>query len=347
MPTDINKFIELYESWGISYMPLFPRTKQPCLPAWKELTTERPTTDQVVAWKKTYWNPDFWVEVWNGEKEPALKKRWQKALEGDWKKAGVEGQLNSWSYDGSLSVAVIGSPTTGLCLVDIEDITLLSKKDQDAITGNDWETPVCKTGKPNGHHIYVRIPAEFAENTRGSNGEVRANGQYVVAAPSVHPNGATYTLIKRFPIRGIPKELAAEAMDLFKKMINATPNVVVESREEGGFSEKLQKLFAEDRGFYSAYNTPTPIGERSEVEFYLIVTMWEKGFTEDEIYKAMTASPQTKWRERNDSYRETTVRNAIAKAEATRKKLEETRAMRGEILKGLPDRLNDDPGVVY
>jgi hypothetical protein len=223
-----NDYVKLYQSWGVGFMPLFPRTKQPCLSKWKEFAGTPPAQAQIDDWRRKYWNPKFWRDVWEGKKEPELLIRWKKALANDWEKAGVADQLKSWSYDSTLSVAVIASPSTGFCLVDIEDISLLNEKDQLAIIGTEWQTPVVSTGRPHGHHIYLRIPAKYAINKKGVNGEIRAKNQYVAAPPSVHPNASPYRFLKIFEPKQIGEAEAQEFMELLVSMISATKDDVLE-----------------------------------------------------------------------------------------------------------------------
>jgi len=225
--TTIADCVNLYRSWGISFQPIFPRTKQPCLPKWKELAVTAPTDEQVNEWLITYWNPQFWRDVWEGRKAPALRTRWIKALEEDWTKAGVGDKLNDWSYDGTVSVAVIGSRESGLLLCDIEDISLLTTQDQEAITGTEYETTVIKTGKPHGHHIWFKVPGD-AENKKGPNGEIRANGQYVVAPPSVHPNGSEYTFVKKFEPKAIDEKQKGGFLGYLRSLIGADSDAVLE-----------------------------------------------------------------------------------------------------------------------
>jgi hypothetical protein len=82
-------------------------------------------------------------------------------------------------------------------------------------------------------------------------------------------------------------------------------------------AERLQELFAADPTFKAELCTPAPVGKRSDAEFHLCARLWEAGFDEGEIYQIMTSSPQTKWQERGDNYRWETIRNAVAKAEAS------------------------------
>ena len=79
-------------------------------------------------------------------------------------------------------------------------------------------------------------------------------------------------------------------------------------------AERLQKLFEAVPGFKEDLLTPAPVGKRSDAEFHFCVRLWEAGFSEAEIYAIMTSSPQTKWGERDDSYRWETIRKAVAKS---------------------------------
>ena len=86
-------------------------------------------------------------------------------------------------------------------------------------------------------------------------------------------------------------------------------------------AERLQALFTADPGFKSRLFTPVSEGDdRSKAEFHFCARLWEAGFSEDEIYHIMTSSPQTKWAERDETYRQSTIEAGIAKAEASRTK---------------------------
>jgi hypothetical protein len=85
--------------------------------------------------------------------------------------------------------------------------------------------------------------------------------------------------------------------------------------------EILQYLCAADQLFEAKFTTPAPAGIRSSVECYLCARMWEAGFGRPEIYQIMTSSTQTKWAQRDEAYRQSTLEAGIAKAEETRKEL--------------------------
>jgi len=83
---------------------------------------------------------------------------------------------------------------------------------------------------------------------------------------------------------------------------------------DGG--KRLADLLRADPRFAEDFTTPAPVGRRSDVEFNLCARLWEAGIDEGDIYLIMNSSPQTKWGERDDDYRRSTIRNAVARSKA-------------------------------
>jgi len=86
-------------------------------------------------------------------------------------------------------------------------------------------------------------------------------------------------------------------------------------------AERLQELCAADQAFQSKLSRPALAGNRSNTECYLCARMWEAGFDRPEIYAIMNSSPQTKWAQRDEAYRQSTMEAGISRAEETRKEL--------------------------
>jgi putative DNA primase/helicase len=112
-------------------------------------------------------------------------------------------------------------------------------------------------------------------------------------------------------------------------------------------AERLQELLAADPIFKTDLYTPAPVGKRSDAEFHLCARLWEAGFTEAEIHQIMTSSPQTKWAERDDSYRWGTIRNAVATAEASHQKKVDEEAKKEASKKAAPIGLTDVADIEY
>jgi primase-polymerase (primpol)-like protein len=83
---------------------------------------------------------------------------------------------------------------------------------------------------------------------------------------------------------------------------------------DGG--RRFTELLKADPRFAEDFTTPAPVGRRSDVEFNLCARLWEAGIDEGDIYLIMNSSPQTKWGERDDDYRRSTIRNAVARSKA-------------------------------
>jgi DNA repair photolyase len=126
------------------------------------------------------------------------------------------------------------------------------------------------------------------------------------------------------------EERSAEISDIFKEFFGNPNEVEGEPKKREPIiqdqtlspdaAERLQDLFVADPIFKDDLYTPAAVKTRSDTEFRLCARLWEAGFDEDEIYHIMTSSPQTKWLDRNDSYRWDTLRRAVAQSEANRRK---------------------------
>ena len=85
----------------------------------------------------------------------------------------------------------------------------------------------------------------------------------------------------------------------------------------GDLAERFQAFMDDDPIFREKFNTPASVGYRSGAEFHLCAKLWEEGFTFDEIWRLMDSSPQSKWRSREDGYKDRTIRKAISAARSS------------------------------
>jgi len=105
-------------------------------------------------------------------------------------------------FDGDIkpdaNIAIIcGKVSENLVVVDIDksDLDLVNQIYPDALN----ETRVIKTGS-GGYHLYFRVPELPKKPLRlnkanGDHVDVQVNGTYVIAPPSIHPNGREYKII--------------------------------------------------------------------------------------------------------------------------------------------------------
>jgi hypothetical protein len=124
-------------------------------------------------------------------------------------------QIRRWFRDWpDANVGIATGAESGLVVLDVDDAGECRGSDTLAgllQTHNDSvSTMIVSTG--NGRHIYYRHPGGTLKNSAGQLGvglDVRADGGYVVAAPSRHMNGRTYTIEQDLEVEDLPDWLRA------------------------------------------------------------------------------------------------------------------------------------------
>ena len=148
----------MYHSLGFSIFPLKPRSKQPAVKTWKPYQEQPPTEEEVRKWFK----------------------------------------------DGKRNIAIVtGRVSNNLVVIDFDNeevfkefIKKLHKhRKLDGALNYTW---IVKTGK--GYHIYVKLQSpDLVPRTKPRlkpGLDIKAEGGYVVAPPSIHPSGKRYEFIK-------------------------------------------------------------------------------------------------------------------------------------------------------
>lgn len=158
-----------------------------------------------------------------------------------------------------------GTPSGGLVVVDFDD-------------GAQWEgyepTVITPGG---GYHYYMREHPYALEGGRTFNhahGEVRSTGSYVVAPPSIHPDGGTYVT------RGELNYAGAHPLPE-RKGVDVTPDDV----DFGGAVR--EDVLAEASEFLSVrfydYVVNGFTGDRSATEYHIACEMVRRGLSDSEI----------------------------------------------------------------
>jgi hypothetical protein len=121
----------------------------------------------------------------------------------------AEKEINMWHEAGLLTgVGVIcGTVSRNLVVIDLDgDDAILAwgERWNDSDLLNTW---IVASGSGHGWHIYLYAlqlpPTTRAIGTEIGNVEIRANGCYVVAPPSIHPTGQPYRVLHRAPVRTV------------------------------------------------------------------------------------------------------------------------------------------------
>lgn len=183
------------------------------------------------------------------------------------------GQVRAWwgkTPDANIGIAT-GNMSGGLLVIDCD---VDEDRDEDGLrTLNSWEnehgalpeTATVITGR-GGQHLFYRTdePISISQDMTEDKHigiDIRCNGGYIVAAPSVHPNGNTYELQDYF--EDVPIAAADENVLEFVRWVQAKSKKDGSSTAKGNASEG--KTYAE------GFNLPDEIreGERDRTLFDL------------------------------------------------------------------------------
>jgi len=196
-------YAELYLGKGLSIIPLKPRSKEPLIP-WKEYQERLPTAKE--------------IEKWFSENEANVAIVC----------GSISGNLIVVDFDSEEKFKEFYSK------IDVEEPWLRDK------LLNTW---IVETGK--GRHVYFRISCGreefeklFRTRVRFAEGvDVKAEGGYVVAPPSIHPSGKEYRFIQG-PANGFEIEtLTLEEVTKLLKLLSGEEEKREEKREAARAAE--------------------------------------------------------------------------------------------------------------
>jgi hypothetical protein len=179
--------IQGYIDNGLTPIPVYPQTKTPCV-SWEQYQNFKPTDCEIKEWCRTFWNPDhwrnnnYWKSKWIQERRKALLREGLTAEQ-------INADPKLTEYDGSISVAILGGKTSGNLAIFDDDAHVLTSYEIDAYKE---KTLVMETNS--GNHIYLQTFNPISTKD-GKNGEIRGEGGYGIAAPSIHPLGKKYKII--------------------------------------------------------------------------------------------------------------------------------------------------------
>jgi len=149
-------------------------------------------------------------------------------------------ELEKWFSDGKNNIAIVTGPISEIAVLDID-----GEEGEESIKQNKLylpPAPCVKTGK--GYHYYFKYQNGVRNFTRRYPGiDLRGEGGYVLAPPSVHPSGAIYEWI--IPLEEDLPELPDWVLNEKEKIIEREPGWVeklLEGVEEGQRNDTLARL---------------------------------------------------------------------------------------------------------
>jgi len=135
------------------------------------------------------------------KKSPALEvlpgRKWKQFQ----KEPATEEQVKEWFASGEYNIGIICGEVSGnLVVIDFD-----KPSEFELIKDQLPETWIAQSGREGGgYHVYFRSDSPHPSyRLAEKNVEIRAEGNYVVAPPSIHFSGTTYKFLKR------PKQIAA------------------------------------------------------------------------------------------------------------------------------------------
>lgn len=168
-----------------------------------------------------------------------------------------------WEHEPNANVGIACGARSGIVVLDVdadhngyESLQVLQDK-----YGKLPETPVSRTGS-GGEHVFFKHPGVPIHNSAGKLGQgldIRGDGGYVVAPPSLHPNGKRYEWVV------LPSQVELAPM----------PEWMIELLQERG---EIKVINAEGE---------IVSGERNQALTKLAGSMRRKGHSEDGIFAAL------------------------------------------------------------
>jgi len=131
----------------------------------------------------------------------------------------TEEEIEEWFKNNDKNIAIITGKISRLIVIDIENEEGLWHLTRE-LDKRDLKLPeTAKVKTSNGWHIYFRLPEGEEINCKVKilpNVDIKAEGGYVVAPPSIHPSGKPYVFEK--PIDEI-KEIPRDVLNFIKELI--------------------------------------------------------------------------------------------------------------------------------
>ncbi|ACP54414.1 bifunctional DNA primase/polymerase [Saccharolobus islandicus] len=213
------------------------------------------------------------------EKVPLIKwEKYQKEL------ATID-EIKKWFENNENNIAIICGKVSGnLVVIDFDDAEIYEKflkeveKDSELaeIINNTW---LVKTGK--GYHIYLRIdidkPVKIGKLQKI---DVKGEGGYVVAPPSIHPSGKTYEFVRFSKTTG--HEIRVITEEQYKKILtileNVTESTITDTAIEKGEIRHDKKL--SENTILRIIDILSPVykeGVRHDIVMYLSGWLYKAG----------------------------------------------------------------------
>jgi putative DNA primase/helicase len=198
------------------------------------------------------------------DKRPATKSGFKDASQDP-------GQIKEWFGGKSeFGIGIATGAASGVVVVDI-DIDKLTDESRKIVTQLQNELTACVVTGTGGLHFYFKCPPTTLRNRAGITPGIdfRADGGYVVAPPSIHPNGQPYTWSRPAAVKEMPQWV----IDFVAGPKTTRTTVAVGVEGKGRLSRRTQHFMLNG----------VPDGEWNESLFFAAKDHQEQGYSIDEF----------------------------------------------------------------
>jgi archaellum biogenesis ATPase FlaH len=207
------------------------------------------------------------------------------------KRLPTEEEVNHWfTMNPEANMGIVTGKVSNLVVFDLDsrEATLYAEEE-----GGFPETPKVKTGK--GYHIYMKYPGFEVRNNvnKKLTIDIRGDGGYVAAPPSLHGSGRRYSWEEGYSIFEIDPAPCTPWMVDYLKDLAASKEKPVQEVPAGGNEkdpeeDQIQKTYSEiiQKGCLQ--------GERNDTAAKLIGHWFKCGMEEKEIWEMATVWNETK-----------------------------------------------------
>lgn len=163
-----------------------------------------------------------------GKKAPALIKSWNTRATDS--KEQIKAWWKKWP---KANIGILTGEKSGIFVVDIDPKNGGDESITDLLKDRELpNTSTVRTGS-GGSHIFFRYPDEKIKTRRGFPGagiDICSNGGYVVAAPSIHPNGTAYLWANNHKLNDAPQWLLDLLLSKENKPVDTQGFITVGTR---------------------------------------------------------------------------------------------------------------------
>jgi replicative DNA helicase len=184
------------------------------------------------------------------------------------------------------NIAIVTGAVSNLVVFDLDSQHAVEYADD---AGGFPDTPKVKTGK--GHHIYVRHPGFEIRNdvNKQYDIDIRADGGYVVAPPSIHGNGNQYEWESCSSIFDIPlAECDPWMIDYLREMANSASKPAKEQPPKPSKSPDTAIKAGDDISYANILKNGADQGHRNHTATKLIGHLLAKGIPASETWEMVS-----------------------------------------------------------